>query len=583
MQTQLEVISQLPSHLRAFVTIQEYDNYTPRDHAVWRFVLKQLLRQLDGIAHPTFFSGLKATAIAVDTIPRIEHINDALNKFGWQAVVVDGFLPPAIFMEFQAHCVLPIAVAIRSLSHILYTPAPDIIHETVGHAPFIVDIDYAEFLQRFGELGMKAICNQADVDIYEAIRRHSILMESPVATAQQRSQAAERLQRQLDKERGESEASLLSRLHWWTVEYGLVGNIDQCLVFGAGLLSSLGESRYCLNDPAVAKKPLTLNAILQDYDITHAQPQLYVTDSCRHLRQVLDEFARGMCYQLGGEHAVVKAIESGSVNTVQFDSGIEISGIFSELVTDAVGNICYLRTASPTQLSFEGEQLCGHGIDTHGQGFGTAMGRIKNLTHPLSQYSVDELKLIDIDIGHHTQLNFVSGISVTGKLEHILRKKNRNILFRFSNCTVRDVEGQLYFLPEWGNYDLAVGDSVTSVYGGASDKQHYPIYSQPATTKLPAVVTKADHAMFALYQQIRSLRESATYSEEDIKDLVNTILSHSELDWLLYFETLELSYLFKLPEHYLAQLRDRLAQRLNNKELTLAQLVEASLHPAHAH
>ena len=80
-------------------------------------------------------------------------------------------------MEFQALKVLPIALDMRSIDHMMYTPAPDIVHEAAGHAPFIVDVDYAEFLQRFGEVGMKAIASRHDMETYEAIRRLSIVKE----------------------------------------------------------------------------------------------------------------------------------------------------------------------------------------------------------------------------------------------------------------------------------------------------------------------------------------------------------------------------------------------------------------------
>ena len=102
-------------------------------------------------------------------------MNDCLRDLDWRAVVVDGFIPPAIFMEFQALKILVIALDMRSADHLLYTPAPDIVHESAGHAPFIVDIDYAEFLQRFGEVGMKAISTKADLEQYEVIRQLSIL------------------------------------------------------------------------------------------------------------------------------------------------------------------------------------------------------------------------------------------------------------------------------------------------------------------------------------------------------------------------------------------------------------------------
>ena len=92
--------------MRPFVAVQDYNAYTPRDHAVWRFLLTQLRENLAESAQSTYLEGLRRTGINVDAIPRIEEINACLSELDWRAVVVDGFLPPAIFMEFQAIKVL---------------------------------------------------------------------------------------------------------------------------------------------------------------------------------------------------------------------------------------------------------------------------------------------------------------------------------------------------------------------------------------------------------------------------------------------------------------------------------------------
>ena len=336
--TQQDIIDSLPVHLRAFVTTQDYAAYTARDQAAWRFIMKHLSHQLADTAHPVYMEGLAATGISLDHIPSIEEMNACLASLGWRAVVVDGFIPPAIFMEFQALKVLVIAVDMRSVEHLFYTPAPDIVHESAGHAPFIVDVDYAEYLQRFGEIGMKAIATKYDHELYEAIRHLSILKESTSSTAAEIDDAERKLQRLSALDIEPSEAALLTRLHWWTVEYGLVGSTEDYGIFGAGILSSLGESQHCLNDTAVRKIPLTVDAVLTPYDITRQQPQLFVTASCKHLSQVLEEFAASMCFMRGGAESITKAIEAESICTACYDSGMQVSGEFSELLCDAVGN-----------------------------------------------------------------------------------------------------------------------------------------------------------------------------------------------------------------------------------------------------
>ena len=119
---QQDIILSLPEHLRPFVKTQKYSDYTAIDQAVWRFVMKHLSNQLSETAHPVYLDGLARTGISLNQIPSIEEMNECLAKLGWRAVVVDGFIPPAIFMEFQALKILVIALEMRSVNHIFYTP-----------------------------------------------------------------------------------------------------------------------------------------------------------------------------------------------------------------------------------------------------------------------------------------------------------------------------------------------------------------------------------------------------------------------------------------------------------------------------
>ena len=128
---------ELPPHLQRYVVEQDYESYTPRDQSVWRHVMKRLSRHLETRAHPTYLRGLAETGIELDEIPRLETMNEKLDRLGWRCVGVRGFIPPAVFTEMQARGILAIAADIRSHKTIMYTPAPDIIHESAGHAPII--------------------------------------------------------------------------------------------------------------------------------------------------------------------------------------------------------------------------------------------------------------------------------------------------------------------------------------------------------------------------------------------------------------------------------------------------------------
>src|SRR6476646_5024389 len=336
-------VASCPKHLLQFAVDQRYDDYTAVDHAVWRFIMRQNVFFLREYAHKVYFQGLLDTGISFERIPRIEEMNEILGKIGWGAVAVDGFIPPAAFMEFQAYKVLVIACDMRQIHHIEYTPAPDIVHEAAGHAPIIVDREYSEYLQRFGEVGAKAMSSKKDFELYQAIRHLSILKERPNADPKEVDEATKLVEHR-QKTLGEpSEMALLSRLHWWTVEYGLIGTLENPKIYRAGLLSSIGESVSCL-EPEVKKIPYSIDAMNQPFDITTKQPQLFVCRDFQHLKDVLEEFASRMAFCVGDLEGINKAIACKNVATCEYSSGLQVSGVVTEVLTDASGSVIDLRT-----------------------------------------------------------------------------------------------------------------------------------------------------------------------------------------------------------------------------------------------
>ena len=175
----------------------------------------------------------------------------------------------------------------------------DIIHEGAGHAPISANPEYAEYLRRFGEIGCKAISSHRDFEMYEAVRLLSIIKEAE-GTPQAEIDAAAAQVYFLQNNMGElSEMARIRNLHWWTVEYGLIGTVENPKIYGAGLLSSIGESTWCMTDE-VTKIPYDISAADQSFDITKPQPQLYVTPDFAHLSLVLEEFANTMALRTGG-------------------------------------------------------------------------------------------------------------------------------------------------------------------------------------------------------------------------------------------------------------------------------------------
>ncbi len=537
----------LPKHLNRYISNQEYSRYSPEDQAVWRFIMKGLKRHLSVYAHPCYLNGLEKTGISDEEIPQIAQMDLKLREFGWGAVPVSGFIPPAAFMEFQSMGILPIACDMRTREHLLYTPAPDIVHEAAGHAPILIDPDFAGYLKHYGEVARHAIISRLDLDQYQAIRNLSDIKEHPDSSAEQIALANEKLNSINSQIKDVSEAGLLSRMNWWTAEYGLIGDLKSPKIFGAGLLSSLGEARSCLN-PEVKKLPLTVDCVNYSYDITERQPQLFVTPDFASLYRVLDELAERMSFKRGGVFGLNQALKAESVNTVVLDSGVQISGQLREFLSldpkpSDSSQVFYLSFSGPCQLSFERQQIKGHGREQHPQGFGTPLGAIKGLPKPLFQCTPQELSGIGLRQGEHVQLEFESGVDLRGRLRDLTFAKGHLILLSFVDCEVKK-GGRVLFQPDWGTFDMAVGDKVVSVFGGPADREEYELDSDFVNARVPLKKTSAELSrQEAFYLQIRRIRENKNSKDAQplIEKLSEEFFHQFSANWLMGFELLELS------------------------------------------
>ena len=425
----------LPHHLQKYIVEQNYEKYTWLDHAVWRYVLRQLRHFLKIHAHECYAEGLEKTGIDIEKIPRIESISAKLKNFGWCALPVSGFIPPAAFMELQSLGVLPIASDMRSVDHLLYTPAPDIVHEAAGHAPILIHPEYAEYLRQYAQIAKKAIISKHDLEHYEAIRILSDLKESPTTTPEEVKKAEYNLAAVTKNITHTSEAAELSRMNWWTAEYGLIGPMDKPKIFGAGLLSSVGESQRCLSDE-VKKIPLTVECIKQSYDITEPQPQLFVAKDFKNLNEVLQQMAETMAFKIGGKLGLDKAIKAESINTAELDSGLQISGQIVKYILSESAEVAYLQLAGPTQISFQDKQLDGHDIKYHQHGYGTPIGELQ------------EIQWSKLREGQNYHLNYKSGVAVTGTVEKIKLISGSVKIITFKNATAT-YKNEVLFQPDW--------------------------------------------------------------------------------------------------------------------------------------
>ncbi|MFC7774211.1 aromatic amino acid hydroxylase [Flavobacterium sp. GCM10027622] len=567
------LIDRLPKHLKQFIKPQDYNDYTPINQAVWRYVMRKNVDYLGKVAHESYLDGLRQTGIDIENIPNMYGMNRILQEIGWAAVAVDGFIPPSAFMEFQAYNVLVIASDIRQLEHIEYTPAPDIIHEGAGHAPIIANPEYAEYLRRFGEIGCKAISSARDYEMYEAIRLLSILKEAedtPEAEIKKAEEHVDFLQNNM----GElSEMSKIRNLHWWTVEYGLIGTIEDPKIYGAGLLSSIGESAWCMTDN-VKKIPYDISAADQSFDITKPQPQLYVTPDFAQLSQVLEEYANTMALRTGGLSGIQKLIYSKALGTIELSTGLQISGVFTNVI-EHDNKPVYVQTTGKTALSYREKELVSHGTEYHSEGFGSPIGKLKGINLTIEDMSPRDLKAYDIYEGKHITLEFEGDIKVSGEIITGTRNiQGKILLIKFKNCTVTQGD-TLLFSPDWGIYDMAVGKEVISAFSGPADVNSFDMISHvPSSKTIKQKKSAAREELENLYKNVRAIRENNT-SEITLKEAFGAVSSNHSNDWLLSVEIAELA--FKEQNN---DLLDKVVNHLENvkqKRPEVAHLISGGL------
>ena len=535
------LIDRLPPHLKQFIKPQNYADYSPINQAVWRYVMRKNVSYLSKVAHESYLNGLYQTGVSIEDIPSMYGMNRILKEIGWAAVAVDGFIPPNAFMEFQAYKVLVIASDIRQLENIEYTPAPDIIHESAGHAPIIANPDYAEYLRRFGAIGAKAILSSHDNDIYEAVRTLSILKEAPNTPIEEIVEAEKKVTELQLKKVPLSEMAQIRNLHWWTVEYGLIGSLKDPKIYGAGLLSSIGESKWCMSEH-VKKLPYTIDTAKQEFDITQPQPQLFVTPDFAYLMEVLEEFADTMALRKGGFRGLDKLIESKKVGTIELNTGLQISGVFGQMITDEDNKVVFFKTEGPTALAYREKELIGHGVEAHPHGFSSPIGKLKGINLAIENMGPRDLQAYNFYDGKRISFEYESGITVEGlNVTGIRNLDGKLILIQFTDCTVT-YKDEVLFKPEYGTFDLAIGSEVVSAYAGSADFNSFNnLYHVSDTETIRIEKDEKTQQLEDMYQQVRAFRSNEiSLTSSDLNTIVNNLITNYTDDWLLCIEIYEL-------------------------------------------
>lgn len=523
-----DTLDRVPSHLRRYVVTQDYAEYTSVDQAVWRFVLLQMYDKLQVTAHEAYKKGLGDTGISVERIPSLAEMDACLNRFGWGAVAVNGFIPPRAFTEFQALGLLPICAEIRTADHLVYTPAPDIIHEAAGHAPLIVDPGYASYLKRIGEVGARAFRLPEDDAVYDAIFQLSEVKERPSATQDEITQAEHGFEQAKQQLRQLSEAARVSRLYWWTAEYGLVGSTLDYKLFGAGLLSSLGESHSC-HHPSVRKLPLTLGCVDVDYDITHAQPQLFVAADFDHLCDVLEELASTLSFRSGGARALNQAKESEELCTLSFDTGLQLIGHVSSCHAIARTDVLVARFCGPVAFA-RNDQLLDQPTSSAATELWVLIGHSSDGSSLalLNDWLPDEQPF---------ELMLGAGLALSGR--HA-RRSATSVQPVFEGADLRLRGGSL--LTHAHSARFAFAGTLTSARAGAADPNYYESTALSGDrAPHPRVYPAAETRMFELYARALQAHHSLspTALVASFREVYDALRQHYPRDWLLRWNLLE--------------------------------------------
>jgi phenylalanine-4-hydroxylase len=262
-----------------------------------------------------------------------------------------------------------------------------------------------------------------------------------------------------------------------------------------------------------------------------------------------------MAYQTGGFKGLTKALKAKTVNTVEWNSGLQVGGVLTEILRDNEGLVSYLKFSGPCQLAFNGKEIPGQGAAQHPEGFGSPVGRLLFSRETLEEIALEDFSFeglrekLKIREGETVELFFSSQVRIKGIVSGYEEVGGKLKILSFKGCEVR-YRDRLLFSPDWGNFDMAIGSQIHSVFSGPPDRQTFGEKGSFEVVKVPKKKYSEEQIKkFSLYEKINSLRESlqkAAQQQETPKpelftsmiNLANEILKlHSE--WLLKLEVCE--------------------------------------------
>lgn len=199
---------------------QGWHNYSAQEHAIWKTLFERQARLLPGRACDAFLQGMRDLHMAADQIPHFEQLSEVLmRRTGWRVVAVPGLVPDDVFFEHLAHRRFPAGQFIRKLHELDYLEEPDVFHDVFGHVPMLMNPVMADFIQAYGQGGLKA--------------------------------------------QSQGMLEQLARVYWYTVEFGLVQQSDGLRIYGAGIVSSSTESVFCVESDSPNRIRFALERVLR--------------------------------------------------------------------------------------------------------------------------------------------------------------------------------------------------------------------------------------------------------------------------------------------------------------------------------
>ena len=263
-----------------------------------------------------------------------------------------------------------------------------------------------------------------------------------------------------------------------------------------------------------------------------------------------------MCVRVGGLSSVEKVIESKKIGTIELSTGIQISSVFTRVISNDDKPI-YIQSSSPTALSNNNKELIGHGTNYHKDGFGSPIGKLEGINLAIEDMSPKDLEAYGIIEGEYVELKFeggvlVRGVIITGKRDI----KGKIQLISFKDCSVK-YKDEILFKPDWGVYDMAVGKKVVSVFAGpADDNSFLNNYKLPKSTSEQIVYDNKNLQLHKLYGEVKNIRQSGQIELKKISSIYNNIISNYNHEWLILLEIYEILFETK------SDLRDKVKKSL---------------------